>query len=103
LKRHFIGERGKTVVALIRSGCNRPFLNTEHLETALKLYSIHENTDIHINDIVKHAEEMNGFYSEDISRIPARFTQATLDKAIEYGFYLGLDPKCSWLLSLRKK
>jgi hypothetical protein len=102
LKRHFIGEKADgSVVALVRPSCNRPFLSTEILEEALKSYKIHERTDLTTEKLIAHAESMNAFYAEDMKRINARFTKNTLDRAIEYGFFLGLDPKCSWLLGLR--
>jgi hypothetical protein len=100
--REFIGERSKGgIVALIRTGCNRPALSVEHLETALKAYRIHERGDLTPAAIVEHARKMNGLYAEDTSRIPvASVTASILTKAEEYGFYLGLDPKCSWLAGL---
>jgi hypothetical protein len=67
----------------------------------IKTYGIHERTDLTPEDFIKHAESMNAFYAEDLHRINAQFTKHTLDRAVEYGFYLGLDPKCSWLLPLR--
>jgi len=104
LKRRFVGEKADgSMVALIRSSCNRPFLSIEALEEALKLFKIHERSDLTDEAVVTHAEAMNAFYAEDMRRINARFTKNTMDRAIEYGFYLGLDPKCSWLLGLRSK
>jgi hypothetical protein len=67
----------------------------------LKTYGVHERKDLTPDQLVVHAESMNAFYAEDTNRITARFTRTTLDRATEYGFYLGLDPKCSWLLPLR--
>ena len=102
LKRRFIGENAKgTMVALIRPSCNRPFLSTETLEESLKKYGIHERSDLTTEQVIAHAESMNAFYAEDIQRLNGRFTQSILDRAVEYGFYLGLDPKCTWLLGLR--
>jgi hypothetical protein len=101
LKKHFIGERGNGVVAYIRPACNRPCLATETLEQALKTYGIHERTDLTVEQLIRHAGDMNGFYAEDFSRIGGKFTRTMIDRATEYGFYLGLDPKCSWLLPLR--
>jgi hypothetical protein len=102
LRRHFVGERGDgSIVALIRPNCNRPYLSTETLEKAITTYRIHERYDLDAGQLVAHAESMNAFYAEDMNRINAHFTKHTLDRAIEYGFYLGLDPKCSWLLPLR--
>lgn len=102
LRKHFVGDKANgSIVALIRPSCNRPFLSTEVLEQALKTYGIHERTDLTSAALVSHAESMNAFYAEDMKRINARFTKTTLDRAIEYGFFLGLDPKCSWLLGLR--
>lgn len=101
LRKNFVVERGSTMVAMIRTGCNRPALNTEHLERALKLYGLHERTDLDLKTIVAHAEAMNGFYAEDPARIPGRYTRATFERAVEYGFYLGLDPHCSWLMGLK--
>jgi hypothetical protein len=100
--REFIGERTKGgLVALVRSGCNRPALSTEHLETALKAYRIHERADLTPAAIVEHARKMNGLYAEDTARIPvASVTASIIIKADEYGFYLGLDPKCAWLAGL---
>lgn len=102
MTREFIGERAKGgLVALVRSGCNRPALSTEHLETALKAYKIHERADLTPAAVVEHARKMNGLYAEDPARIPiASITATILTKATEYGFYLGLDPKCAWLAGL---
>jgi hypothetical protein len=102
MTREFIGERAKGgLVALVRSGCNRPALSTEHLETALKAYRIHERADLTPAAIVEHARKMNGLYAEDTARIPvASVTASIIIKADEYGFYLGLDPKCAWLAGL---
>lgn len=102
LRKAFVGEtKGGTVVPLIRPNANRPFLNTEHLEAALKLNKIHERTDLTPTQIVAHAEAMNAFYAEDHGRIQGLPTAATVERAVLYGFYLGLDPRCSWLLPLR--
>lgn len=104
LKRNFVTERtGGTMIALIRPSTNRPFLSTEILEEAIKLYKIHERSDLTAEQVVAHAESMNAFYAEDYNRVTARFTKATLDRATEYGFFLGLDPRCSWLVALRPK
>jgi hypothetical protein len=105
LRRRFVAERksGHTLTALIRPGCNRPFLNTEHLEDAVKRYGIHEREDLPVQQIVEHAEQMNGFYALDpVANIPGKATQSMLSRATEYGFFLGLDPHCSWLAALRK-
>ena len=101
LKKHFIGERGNGVVAYIRPACNRPCLATETLEQALKTYGLHEHTSLTPDKLIAHAESMNAFYAEDLTRISGRFTRTMMDRAVEYGFYLGMDPKCSWLLPLR--
>jgi hypothetical protein len=104
LKRNFVSERtGGTLISLIRPSTNRPFLSTEFLEEAIKLYKIHERMDLTTEQVVAHAESMNAFYAEDYNRVTARFTKATLDRATEYGFFLGLDPRCSWLIALRPK
>jgi hypothetical protein len=102
MTREFIGEKAKGgLVALIRNGCNRPALNIEHLEKAIKSYRLQERTDLTPHDIIEHARKMNGLYAEDPARIPmAPVSVSIMDKAIEYGFYLGLDPKCSWLAGL---
>lgn len=102
LKRHFIRDRaGAPMVALIRPNTVRPFLGSETLEQMLRLYKIHERDDLSVDQLIAHAEAMNAYYATNIPSINGRFTQATLDRAIEYNFYLGLDPKCSWLLALR--
>jgi len=101
LKKHFIGERGNGVVAYIRPSCNRPCLATETLEQALKTYGLHDHTSLTPDKLIAHAESMNAFYAEDLTRISGRFTRTMMDRAVEYGFYLGMDPKCSWLLPLR--
>jgi len=104
LKRHFVGEKANgSMVALIRPSCNRPFLSSETLEESLKTYGIHERTDITVDQLIAHAESMNAFYAEDVQRVNGRFTKSIMDRAMEYGFYLGLDPKCSWLLGMRQK
>jgi len=101
LKHRYIGYKTDgSPIALIRPKCNRPFLAIEALEEAIKSYRIHERTDLTDDQIVTHAEKMNAFYAEDTSRIQARCTKHTLDRATEYGFYLGLDPACTWLLGL---
>jgi hypothetical protein len=102
MTREFIGERNKGgLIALIRAGCNRPALSIEHLETALKVYRIHERADLTPAAIVEHAHKMNGLYAEDTARIPvASVTASIKNKADEYGFYLGMDPKCAWLAGL---
>ena len=103
LKRRYIGYKaGGAPIALIRPKCNRPFLSIEALEEAVKSYRIHERTDLTDDQIVAHAEKMNSFYAEDTDRIQARCTANTLERATEYGFYLGIDPACSWLLGLMK-
>jgi hypothetical protein len=104
LRRHCVYDKGRTgLVALIRP-CStvRPFLSLEHLEEALKRYRIHERTDLTPQALVDHAMAMNEFYAADPAGIPGRFTQVSLTKAAELGFYLGLDPTCSWLAPLRK-
>jgi hypothetical protein len=103
LKRAFLCERttGK-FVAMIRPGCNRPALSTEHLETALKLYCIHQRTDLTADDVVAHATAYNAWIAADpMSRIQTRLTQTILDGAVKDNFFLGLDPKCQWLMGLR--
>ena len=102
LKREFIadGPHGR-LISLVRPACNRPFLNTEHLEAALKLYGIHEREDLTPADIVNHARLMNGWYAADHNRVGAKYTQGILDNAVRYKFFLGLDPKCQWLIGLK--
>ncbi len=103
LKRHFVGERPDgTMVGFVRPAANRPFLNTEALETALKLYGIHEREDITPDEVVAYADKMNAWFTEDPVRTNARVTRTTLDRAIAYQFFLGLDPKCQWLVGLKK-
>lgn len=103
LKREFIadGPHGR-LVSLVRPACNRPFLNTEHLEAALNLYGIHEREDLTPADVIAHAHHMNDWYAADHNRVGAKYTQGILDNAVRYRFYLGLDPKCQWLIGLRK-
>jgi hypothetical protein len=101
LQRAFIAERpGGKPVFLIRENCNRPRLNTSHLAAALKTYGIHERADLTPAIIVAHAEKMNDWYAADVNRIPMHATHSTIDKACEYKFYLGLDPRCTWLQGL---
>lgn len=102
MTREFIGERAKGgIIALVRTSCNRPALNIEHLEMAIKSYRLHERTDLTPADIVDHARKMNGLYADDPARIPMPpVSVSIMNKATEYGFYLGLDPKCSWLAGL---
>lgn len=104
LRRHCVFDKGRTgLVALIRP-CStmRPFLSIDHLEEALKRYRINERADLTPSGLVDHAMGMNEFYASDPAAIPGRFTQTSLMKAAELGFYLGLDPTCSWLAPLRK-
>jgi hypothetical protein len=97
LRKAFVSDRG----FMIRPGTHRPYLNQEALETALKLYRIHERTDITPAAVVAHAEQMNAWLAEDHRRIQGAPTRATLDRATEMGFFLGLDPRCAWLIPLR--
>lgn len=99
----FIGARkSKEPLFLVRPTCNRPFLSMEVLTAALRTYKIHERTDLTPDDIVNHARSVNAFYAEDPSaRIPVTITRTMMDRAEEYKFFLGLDPKCAWLLPLR--
>ena len=104
LRRHCVYDKGRTgLVALIRP-CStvRPFLSIEHLEEALKRYRVHERVDLAPAGLVDHAMGMNELYAGDPAAIPGRFTQASLTRAAELGFYLGLDPTCSWVAGLRK-
>lgn len=100
LRKNFVGFKPDgTSVALIRPSTCRPFLSTETLETALKSYDL---AGIDASKVVAHAETMNAFYAADPSRIPSmKVTKNIMERAMEYGFFLGLDPKCSWLVSLR--
>jgi hypothetical protein len=102
MKRRFISERpGGSLIGLIRPSTNRPFLSTEILEEMLKTYKVHENMAVTPERLLEHAESMNAFYAEDPNRVSAKFTKATLERAVDYGFYLGLDPRCSWLQALK--
>lgn len=101
LQRAFIAERpGAKPVFLIRENCNRPCLNTSYLAAALKTYGLHERADLTPAAIVAHAEKMNVWYAADLNRIPAQVTQTIMDKARDLNFYLGLDPRCTWLTGL---
>jgi hypothetical protein len=100
LQSAFIHTGSKPVV-LIRENCNRPCLNTAHLASALKLYGLHERHDLPIAAIIAHAEKMNVWYAEDQNRCPVQVTRTIMDKAREYNFYLGLDPRCMWLMGLK--
>ncbi len=104
LRRHCVYDRGRAgIVGLIRPCATvRPFLSQEHLEEALKRYRIHERADLTPQAVIDHAMGMNEFYAADPTAIPGRFSQASLTKAAELGFYLGLDPTCAWLAGLRK-
>lgn len=104
LRRHFVAERKSGAATfLIREGCNRPCLNTENLQSALKAYGVHDREDLTLQQIVDHAEEMNAFYAADPKgRVPARVTDNIWNRATEAGFYLGLDPHCTWIAGLRK-
>jgi hypothetical protein len=98
LRKEFVSESKKaTSVVLIRNGCNRPYLSIENLSAAIKHYKLHERTDITCTDMIERAHKMNGFYAADPTRIPGRFTHPMLERATELGFYLGLDPTCTWL------
>ena len=102
LTRQFLSEKTNgSLIQLIRPGCNRPFLNTANLEDALKRYKVIDNDMITPQKVVEHAIHMNAFYAEDINRLAGiRVTKHTMERAIECGFYLGLDPNCVWLLPL---
>jgi hypothetical protein len=101
LKKEFVSYRGSQAVALIRTHANRPFLSQECLESALKRYGIAERSTT-IATIVAHAQHMNAFYAEDVSRCPATsaYTKNMLERATQFGFFLGLDTQCAWLLGL---
>ncbi len=102
LRRRFLHEGRSGLIALVRAGCNRPALSTENLEGALKLYGIHTRTDITPEDIVDFAEATNDWIAANpLERGQARVTKSILDRATEYQFYLGLDPRCQWLAGLR--
>lgn len=102
LQSAFIGNRKSGgPVFLIRAGCNRPFLSIEALTAALVKYRIHEQDDISPIKVVEHARKMNSLYAENpAAHISVSITATTLDRAVEYSFFLGLDPKCPWLLPL---
>lgn len=102
LQSAFIGNRKSSgPVFMIRAACNRPFLSIEALTSALVKYRIHEQDDISSIKVVEHARKMNSLYAENpTAHISVSITAITLDRAIEYNFFLGLDPKCPWLLPL---
>lgn len=104
LRREFVLEKngGGAMTAMIRPNCNRPFLDTEYLESALKTYGIPDRLDISVQDVIVCARNANVWYSEDHARLTGRFTQATFDRAKDYQFFLGLDPRCPWLMKLNK-
>jgi hypothetical protein len=101
-RRQFISDRVKGNAFLLRPSTSRPYLSMSDLEAAIKRYAIHERADLSPKEFVEHMEGMNEFYAEDLSRIPHGFTATSLNKAAELGFYLGLDPKCTWLLGLKR-
>jgi hypothetical protein len=101
LRRAFLVDRRGGALQMIRHGCNRPALSVENLDTAIKLYRIHERTDLTPADIVAHAQKMNEWFAEDHARIPVTVSSSMLERATEYRFFLGLDPRCSWLMELR--
>ena len=96
LKAFFIS--GRTV--FIRPGCNRPFLNEAHLIERIKHYRLHERADITPDVVVAHAEAMNVRWAAGPEVCGVKLTPTIWTRAQEYGFYLGLDPKCSWLAGL---
>ncbi len=101
LRKEFVSEAKKaTSVVLIRNGCNRPYLSIENLSAAIKHYKLHERADITSADMLERAHKMNSQYAADPTRIPGRFTHSMLERATELGFYLGLDPSCTWLAGL---
>jgi hypothetical protein len=101
LSRAFLYERKDgSAVMLIRPGCNRPCLNTEHLEAALKARRILDRPELTPAVIVAHAEKMNAVYALDNTSVPAGHTRSMMVRACEYSFFLGLDPKCGWLAGL---
>lgn len=102
LQSAFIGNRKTSgPVFLIRTACNRPFLSIESLTAALVKYRIHEQDDISPIKVVEHARKMNTLYAENpAAHISVSITASMLDRAVEYNFFLGLDPKCPWLLPL---
>lgn len=102
-EKSFIGARKSgEKLFLVRPTCNRPFLSIEVLTANLRLYGIHNRTDITPAQIVEHAQKLNAFYAEDpAGRVPTTVSSTMMDRAEEYGFFLGLDPKSTWLLPLR--
>lgn len=101
LKQFFVSNRSSTkVIPLIRPGANRPFLNETHLIEAIKAYGLHTRHDLSPQTVVDHAEAKNAEWCVSPALSNATYTQNMLDRATEYGFFLGLDPKCSWLAGL---
>lgn len=101
LRRFFISERsGTQLLAMIRLGCNRPCLNEEHLINAIKTHKIHERSDITVDTVIAHAEAMNAKWAAGPEVCGVKLTTTIWARAQEYGFYLGLDPKCGWLAGL---
>ena len=102
LRHAFFADRPRgPPLQMIRHGCNRPALSVEHLDTAIKLYRIHERTDLTPADIVAHAQKMNNWFAADHAHIPVTVSHTLMERATEYRFFLGLDPKCGWLMELR--
>jgi hypothetical protein len=101
LKQFFVTNRGGSkVVPLIRPGANRPFLNETHLIEAIKAHRLHTRMEIIPQAVIDHAATKNGEWCTTPALSNAVYTQNILDRATEYGFFLGLDPKCSWLTGL---
>ena len=97
LQKAFLVEGPKGLVQLIRPNCNRPALSVELLEEGLKRYEVHEK-NLTPAELVAHAVKMNEYYREDPNRLPGiKVTANILAKALDLGFYLGLDSKCAWL------
>jgi hypothetical protein len=101
LQGFFISERGGSqLMIMIRPSCNRPCLSVEHLITALKKHGIHERSDLTPDMVIAHAETMNAKWATGPEVCSVKITTTIWGRAQEYGFYLGLDPKCSWLAGL---
>ena len=104
LKQFFVSNRGVAgtkLVPLIRPGTNRPFLSEEHLIEAIKLHGLHTRRNITPQAVVEHADTKNAEWATTLPPEASKgCTQNMLDRAATYGFFLGLDPKCSWLAGL---
>lgn len=80
----------------VRSNTMRPYMSSEKLIQALRANTTWLNRPS--SELAAHAIKANDHYSENpVARIPGRQTTKLWNRAVELGFYLGLDTAFAWL------